>query len=144
MIKVKDIRPAFTKVITTANKYEQDVTTKGGLIDASKVEGNYKEYQTVVRVGNAVREVKEGDVVLIDPSRYVRKMYDNSVRDDMGANPVLTVNIPTVQMNDEDYFLIDDRDILYVIEDYEEVEDVPADTANIILPKAPKIDLNLK
>lgn len=144
MLKVKDIRPAFTKVITTANKYESDVVTKGGIIEASKTEGNYKEYQTVVRVGNSVREVKPGDVVLIDPSRYVRKMYDNSIRDDMGANPVLTVSIPTVQMNDEDYFLIDDRDILYVIEDYEEVEDVPVIESNIILPKEPKIDLNLK
>jgi hypothetical protein len=123
MLKVKDIRPVYTRLITTANKYEE-TQMNGNLIDVNKMEGRYKEYQTVVRVGSAVREVKEGDVVLIDPSRYMkRKFSDNSLREDFVENPIVEINIPTVIMNDEDYFMIEERDIAYVIADSEEVPD---------------------
>jgi co-chaperonin GroES (HSP10) len=123
MLKVKDIRPVYTRLITTANKYEE-TQMNGTLIDVNKMEGRYKEYQTVVRVGSAVREVKEGDVVLIDPSRYMkRKFSDNSLREDFVENPIVEINIPTVTMNDEDYFMIEERDIAYVIADSEEVPD---------------------
>ena len=137
MLKVKDIRPVYTRLITTANKYEE-TQMNGNLIDVNKMEGRYKEYQTVVRVGSAVREVKEGDVVLIDPSRYMkRKFSDNSLREDFVENPIVEINIPTVTMNDEDYFMIEERDIAYVIADSEEVPD-PAPNP-IIVPKKPSI-----
>ena len=123
MLKVKDIRPVYTRLITTANKYEE-TQMNGNLIDVNKMEGRYKEYQTVVRVGSAIREVKEGDVILIDPSRYMkRKFSDNSLREDFVENPIVEINIPTVTMNDEDYFMIEERDIAYVIADSEEVPD---------------------
>lgn len=137
MLKVKDIRPVYTRLITTANKYEE-TQMNGNLIDVNKMEGRYKEYQTVVRVGSAVREVKEGDVVLIDPSRYMkRKFSDNSLREDFVENPIVEINIPTVTMDDEDYFMIEERDIAYVIADSEEVPD-PAPNP-IIVPKKPSI-----
>ena len=140
MIKVKDIRPVYTRLITTANKYEE-TQMNGNLIDVNKMEGRYKEYQTVVRVGSAVREVKEGDVVLIDPSRYMkRKFSDNSLRQDFVENPIVEINIPTVTMNDEDYFMIEERDIAYVIADSEEVPDPLPNP--IIVPKKPKIITN--
>jgi hypothetical protein len=123
MLKVKDIRPVFTRLITTADRYEETQMTNG-LIDVNKLEGRYKEYQRVVRVGSSVREVKEGDIVLIDPSRYMkRKFSDGSLREDFVENPIVEINIPTVTMNDEDYFMIEERDIAYVIADSEEVPD---------------------
>ena len=123
MLKVKDIRPVYTRLITTANKYEE-TQMNGNLIDVNKMEGRYKEYQTVVRVGSAVREVEEGDVILIDPSRYMkRKFSDNSLREDFVENPIVEISIPTVTMNDEDYFMIEERDIAYVIADSEEIPD---------------------
>lgn len=140
MLKVKDIRPVYTRLITTANKYEE-TQMNGNLIDVNKMEGRYKEYQTVVRVGSAVREVKEGDVILIDPSRYMkRKFSDNSLREDFVENPIVEINIPTVTMNDEDYFMIEERDIAYVIADSEEVPDPLPNP--IIVPKKPKIITN--
>ena len=140
MLKVKDIRPVYTRLITTANKYEE-TQMNGNLIDVNKMEGRYKEYQTVVRVGSAVREVKEGDVVLIDPSRYMkRKFSDNSLREDFVENPIVEINIPTVTMGDEDYFMIEERDIAYVIADSEEVPDPLPNP--IIVPKKPKIITN--
>ena len=123
MLKVKDIRPVFTRLITTADRYNEN-QMNGTLIDVNKMEGRYKEYQKVVRVGSAVREVKEGDIILIDPSRYMkRKFSDNSLREDFVENPIVEINIPTVTMNDEDYFMIEERDIAYVIADSEEVPD---------------------
>ena len=107
------------RIITTANRYEE-TQLNGGLIDVNKLEGRYKEYQTVVKVGSSVREVKEGDVVLIDPSRYMKRKYsDNSLREDFVENPIVEIAIPTVTMNDEDYFMIEERDIAYVIDDSE-------------------------
>lgn len=136
MLKIKDIKPVYTRIITTANKYET-AQKVGGLIDAKKLEGRYKEYQTVVKVGSCVREVKKGEVVLIDPSRYmVRKYNDNSLRNDFVENPIVDINIPTVQMNGEDYFMIEERDIAYIIADSEEV---PDEESNLILPKKKEI-----
>lgn len=74
MLQVKSIRPVYTRLITTANRYTES-QKNGVLLDASKLEGRYKEYQTVVKVGSSVREVKEGEVVLIDPSRYMKRKY---------------------------------------------------------------------
>ena len=140
MLKVKEIRPVYTRIITTANRYEE-TQMNGNLIDVNKLEGRYKEYQTVVKVGSSVREVKEGDVILIDPSRYMkRKFSDNSLREDFVENPIVEINIPTVTMNDEDYFMIEERDIAYVIEDSEEVPDPLPNP--IIVPKKPKIITN--
>lgn len=140
MLQVKSIRPVYTRLITTANRYTES-QKNGVLLDASKLEGRYKEYQTVVKVGSSVREVKEGEVVLIDPSRYMKRKYnDNSLREDFVENPIIEINIPTVTMNGEDYFMIEERDIAYVIEDSEEIPD--SNPNNFILPKEKKIITN--
>ena len=47
---IKKIKPMFNGLITTMNRYEQDVKVKGtDLIDSSKSNA-VKEYQTVVAV----------------------------------------------------------------------------------------------
>ena len=133
MLKVKSIKPLFTGVLTTANKYETTSTKNGIIISAKQTEGHIKEYQTVVKVGSSVREIKPGDVVLINPSRYLRKKFDeNSIRDDFDKNPTIEINIPTVVINDKEYFLIEDRDVAYIIDDCEEIPDTKP---SIIMPK---------
>lgn len=133
MLKVKSIKPLFTGVLTTANKYETTSTKNGIIISAKQTEGHIKEYQTVVKVGSSVREIKPGDIVLINPSRYLRKKFDeNSIRDDFDKNPTIEINIPTVVINDKEYFLIEDRDVAYIIDDCEEIPDTKP---LIIMPK---------
>ena len=133
MLNIKDIRPVYTRLLTTAERYQED-QTNGVLLDANKLEGRYKEYQKVVRVGSSVREVSIGDTVLIDPSRYMkRKFSDNSLREDFVDNPIVEINIPTVTMDGVDYFMIEERDIAYVIQDYEELPDPKPNP--IIMPK---------
>ncbi len=137
-LKLKKIKPLFNQILTTADRYEEDGTI-GTLIDATKTAGSYKEYQTVIAVGDSVRSIKAGDVVSINPVKYMRRKYnDNSLREDFVDNPVIEVNIPTIELNGVEHFLIYDNDVSYIIEDYEEeyIPDIP-----IIKPKKPKLTI---
>lgn len=125
MIKVKKIRPMFTALITTMDCYETDATTAGGIIDPTKRKGTIKEYQRVVAVGSQVRDIKVDDVVCIDATRFaVRKHKDNSIKTDIeGSNPVLEYRFDIVEMDGRPHLLLQDRDIQFIIEDYEIVDD---------------------
>ena len=122
---IKKIKPMFTALITTMNKYEHDIITDGGLIDTSKQQGCLKEYQRVVAVGTAVRDIKEGDLVCINPTRFaVRKHKDGSLKDGViSDNPVIDYKFDIVEMNNTPYLLLQDRDINFIVEDYEEDEE---------------------
>ena len=125
MLKINKIRPLFTALITTMDKYEQDKVTEGGLIDTTKQQGALKEYQKVLAIGDAVRGIKVGDLVCVNPARSaVRKHDKGSMRDGVITdNPVVTYNFDVVEMGGNQCLLLQDRDIEYVIEDYEEVPD---------------------
>lgn len=125
MLKIKKIKPLFTSLITTMDKYEQDTITDGGLIDTTKQQGALKEYQTVLAVGDSVRNIKVGDLVCVNPSRFaVKKHKDGSMRDGIITdNPVITYNFDIVEMDEKQCLLLQDRDIDFIIEDFEEVTD---------------------
>lgn len=125
MIKVKKVRPMFTALITTADKYDQDQYTVGGLIDPNKSKAGLKEYQTVLSVGNSVRDIKEGDLVCINPTRFaVKKHEKGSLKDGViSDNPVTEYKFDMVEMDDKMCLLLQDRDIEFVIEEYEVLPD---------------------
>lgn len=133
MLKIKKLKPMFNHLITTMEKYEEDVIT-GGLIDTNKQKGSVKEYQKVVAVGSLIKEIKVGDMVLINPKNYrILKHEKGSLKDGVVTdNPVVGYNIPTVEINGECFMHLNDNDIEYVIEDYEEIEDPKPST--IITP----------
>lgn len=114
----------FTALITTMDLYKEDGVTKSGLIDSTKRKGTIKEYQRVIAVGDSVRNIKVGDVVCINADRFaVKKHQDNSVKTDIeGGNPVLEYRFDIVEMDSKNYLLLQDRDIQFIIEEYEEVE----------------------
>ena len=114
----------FTNIVTTMNTYEDDIVTASGLLDTRKQKGALKEYQTVIAVGNAVRDIFPGDVVCINPIRYAQYKHDkNSLKDLATSNPVTGYNFNVVEVDGKDCLLLYDQDIRYVIEDYEEVPD---------------------
>lgn len=123
--KIKKIRPLFTGVITTARKYVgQQYASEGSLIiDTRKLDGTLNPYQIVYSVGGTVRDVKEGDVVKINFSRYALAQHrpgkvdaaENVQTDDLQW----AYEIPKVTIDGIDYLFIQDRDIEYVVEDYE-------------------------
>ena len=94
MLKIKKIKPMFTALITTMDKYEEDVRTSGGLLDVNKQQGGLKEYQTVIAVGTTVRDIKVGDLVCINPTRFAVKQHREGTLKDgvISDNPVIKYN----------------------------------------------------
>lgn len=129
----------FTSIITTMDKYEHDVMTNGGIIDTTKQQGGIKEYQTVVAVGSLVRDIKVGDLVNINPTRFaVKKHREGSLKDGIITdNPVIKYNFDVVEMDDKFYLLLQDRDINFIIEDWEEVPDTTP--SSLIKPEEKKL-----
>lgn len=128
MIKVKKIIPMFNGIITTMDKYEDDVVDNG-LITRHK--GAIKEFQKVVAIGNQVREVNVGDLIKIDPDAYkVVKHKEGSMKDGViEDNVVVGYNFKTVKINGTTHLYIYDRDVEYIVSDYEEI-----DTSGLIKP----------
>ena len=137
MIKIKKIKPMFTALVTTMNKYKED-TIVGGLINPSKGKGSLMEYQTVLSVGSSVKDIKVGDLVCIHPSRFaIKKHKEGSLKDGVITdNPVITYNFDVVEMDGQQCLLLQDRDIDFIIEEYEEITDK---SSNIIQPEEKKI-----
>jgi len=135
MLKIKKIKPMFTALITTMDKYEQDVRVEGGLIDTTKQQGSIKEYQTVLAVGELVRDIKVGDLVCVNPTRFaVKKHKEGTLKDGVITdNPVIKYNFDVVEMDGRQCLLLQDRDIDFIIEEYEEVPD--PEPSPLIKPK---------
>lgn len=125
MLKVKKIKPMFTALITTMDKYEHDMMAGAGLIDVTRREGSLKEYQRVLAVGNSVRDIKVGDLVWVNPARFgVKKHQEGSLKDGVVTdNPVITYNFDVVEMDGKQCLLLQDRDIDFIIEEWEEIPD---------------------
>lgn len=123
-IRIKKIRPMFTALVTTKDEYGK-----------GDIEIGIKPYQRIIAVGDSVRNIKVGDVVCINPIRYAKmKHKEGSLKDGIiGDNPVVEYNIPTVEIDGMDYLLIDNADIRYVIEDYEEITAVSNGTEKKII-----------
>lgn len=132
MFKVNNIKPLFTKIVTTADLYTEDKTENGLIL---KTKGTLKEYQKVLRVGDAVRNIKEGDIILLDFTKYMvkDKKSPDSLRDDF-IESTYHLEIPQAIMADNDVLIIDSSSVVYIVEGEEIKED-----NTIILPKKNKI-----
>lgn len=114
MRKIKSITPMFTGVLVTANMYVQP---EEGLLGDNK-NNALDEFQEVVAVGNAVRNVKVGDVVKVNPSRYaIKKHQEGSLKDGViSDNVTVGYNFNLVEMNDNVYLYLQESDIDYIVE----------------------------
>lgn len=132
MINITNIIPTFNHIVTTMDIYTVDDATKDGIVDTSILKMQVKPYQKVVAVGSMVRDIKVGDLVKVDPSRYrVVRQKKNSIKDDMEEyTPVDEYRFRIVEMNHKKYLFLSDSDIEYIISDYE-TEEPPSD---IIVP----------
>ena len=158
MLKIKRIKPLFTSILTTGEKYAEDIR-ENGIIVANK--GDLKTYQTVLEVGSSVRDINVGDKVMIDMMHFAVMKYDpkNPTWEDRDwcvlskghGGPVMYAtlglkgfypveNVPWVIIDDEkgnpqDCLLISDRDVKFVFEGDETNE-------SIIIPNKPTIITN--
>ena len=132
MLKIKSIKPMFDSLVTTMNKYEDDGFKNGVIV---KQAGSLKEYQTVIAVGPAVRNIEVGDMVMINPTRYAKmKHQKGSLKDGVITdNTVIGYEFKTVTINDEEYLYLQSQDIMYSFEG-EEVEDKKDNKVSLIIP----------
>ena len=128
--KIKKIKPLFTGVVTTSNKYQGErykAAEYGLIIDTGKRDGGLNPYQTVVAVGTMVKDVKPGDVVKINFKRYVITQHTPGAIDEAQNkqfdNMSLTYEIPTVEMDDNKYLYLQINDIEYIVEEYDGVSE---------------------
>lgn len=122
MLKVKEIKPIGCQVLVTKNLYDKDDYNEHGILIHQK--GDIRQYQTVVAVGDDVKFVKPGDVVFVNYYKYaVFKEDPNSVKA-MADNPIVGFRLHEVELSKaestETCILIDQRDIHYIIVDFEE------------------------
>lgn len=124
MKKLLKVKPLFNKIITTMDTYEEDQVSNG-IIDTRKTKGSLKEYQTVVAVGTTVHNIKEGDIVSINPTRYaVMKHNEKSMKNGIiEDNMVMGYKFNTITINDKEHLMLYDQDIDFIVEECEDVED---------------------
>lgn len=133
MIKIKKVRPLFTSIVTTMDRYEKDLIINGIIQESA---GSIKDIQTVIAVGDAIRNIQVGDKVHIDPIAYaVKKHQEGSLKDGIITdNPVIKYNFNIIEINEEPCLLLRDRDIDYIVEESEEIQ-----TSSIIVDNTPTI-----
>lgn len=136
MLKIIKCKPMLNHIITTANVYEESQINGGVIDDEGKLEGKFKEYQTVVAVGPHVRDVQVGDLVIINPSAYCKprhKTKADSIKGLMGEDEVeMVVEFPIIDINGEPHLFLFDRDIDLIIEEKEFVNDSLNENKDII------------
>lgn len=109
----------FTSIVTTGDKFEEDMV-ESGVIVARK--GDLKLWQKVIAVGDSVRCIKPGEMVMINAENYAIKRYDkNSLQNDLDNNPSLGYHFNWVTVDNEngdpqECLLLNDRDVLYAFE----------------------------
>ena len=140
-MKIKKIKPTFNNIITTMDVYEEDVTSQAGLIDTKKQQGTVKEYQKVIAVGSCVRDVNVGDLVCINPTRYGQKEFKEGTLKDgiISHNAVIKYNFNVLEIDGKQCLFLQDRDIDFVIEDYEDEPELPPTKSDLYIPNNPII-----
>ena len=134
MLHIKKIKPLFTTVITTGDKFEKDMVDNGIIVAKA---GDMKLWQKVIAIGPSVRGIEVGDMVMINADHFAIKKYNkNSVQNDLDNNPVLTYRFNWVTIEEgkepKECLLLEDRDIQYVFEG-EEIDE------SLIVPGKPKL-----
>lgn len=136
MLHITKIKPMFTSIVTTGEVFTEDYY-ENGLIKAQK--GDLKPWQKVIAVGTSVRDIKEGDTVMIKLENYAVKKYDkNSIHNDMDDNPTLTLKLNWIIMDDkkgkqQECLLLNDRDVLYSFEGTEKKDIIKVNKPKLLV-----------
>ena len=133
MLKINNIKPLFNRIITTCDVYPMGKTAGNIII---KTDGTIKEYQRVEAIGSTVRDIKVGDIVMINPKRYLVAKHNDkpdSLNNINGDKVTFDVDFPILEYGNKKHLLIYDQDVDYII-DGEEVEDEQP-KSSLIIPK---------
>lgn len=121
MFKIKEVKPLFTGIITTAHVYSEDVQSSAGIYLADKLAGTMNQYQWVKAVGPMVTGIEKGNIVHINFKRYFKPKHvpgtlENNVITDRIEG---TYEIPSIEIDGRQYLFLQNNDIDYVVSDYD-------------------------
>ena len=138
-IKLNKIQVRANAIVTTAVKYykskeEKDKAfaekrAKGEMISTAEDKNLPFLYQKVINVGPVCHDIKEGDIVKINPIYYLdrklieqRNSLEKDVLDVTGTRvketySQLDYTFPIIKLNGEDCLLLFDRDIEFIVND---------------------------
>lgn len=128
----------FNQLLTTMNRYADDVTINNtDILDTTK-SGAVKEYQKVLAIGPMVRNINVGDYVFINPKRYaVMKHKEGSLKDGVITdNPVIEYQFDTLIIGDKECLLLQDNDIKFTVDPKDLTE-----TEDVVIPKKPRLSV---
>lgn len=125
MIKIKKIRLRFDSIMTTADMYDSDETVNGVTLP---LKDTIKEVQEVLAVGPKVNDIKVGDKVRLDLTRYKRTIHEQVQKSreerfsefDTTDKTTLVCDIPNELIDDKTVFLLNERDVAYIVEEYDD------------------------
>lgn len=123
---IKKIKPMFNGLITTMDRYPNNMTIAGTNLKDPTKSGAVKEYQKVVAVGPMVRGINVGDTVFINPKRYAVMKHKKGTLEDgvIKDNPVVGYDFDVVPIDGVDHLYLQDNDIKFVAE-VEEFDENP-------------------
>lgn len=124
MLNIRRIKPIGSQVLVTEEIYGYDDVNPAGIIVHRK--GDLKYHQQVIAVGDDVRFVKPGDIVEINFYKYAETRYEKGSLKELEDTTVVKLRLNEVDLVDENNelvpcFIIDERDVRYILEDFDEV-----------------------
>lgn len=75
-LKLKKIQVRNNSILTTADRYEDmslDLDKKSKILSLNETGKAHKLVQRVINVGPMVRDIKEGDIVFLNPLHYLKR-----------------------------------------------------------------------
>lgn len=121
MLQITKIMPPSTMLVTTGEKFTEDMYDEHGLIESKK--GDLKPYQRVVAVGDMVRNCKVGDMVMVNIMHFAVFQYDpKSLQSDaQQVNKIKEFRFNWIDLYNEDgtsqeCLYMDQQDIMFAFE----------------------------
>lgn len=125
-LKLKKIQVRNNAILTTADRYEDvalNVDKKTKIMTLNETSKAHKLVQRVINVGPMVRDIKEGDIVFLNPLHYLKRELveqQNSIQADIPEKHMKEVygpsyEFPTIVLDGKECLTLFDRDVEYII-----------------------------
>ena len=128
---IEQIEILNNEILTTAERHKSSgITLLGKVQELETMDGQLKLWQRVEQVGPMVRNVKPGDMILINPTRYGikkpgREYEENTILDSNGGIKKkgvgdFIVKLPVVMVAGEEKLRIFDSDVDCILKSWRE------------------------
>ena len=125
-LRLKKIQVRNNSILTTADRYEDvslDMDKKSKILTLNETGKAHKLVQRILNVGPMVRDLKEGDIVFLNPLHYLKRELveqKDSLAADIPEKHMKEVygpsyEFPTIVIDGKECLTLFDRDVEYII-----------------------------